>query len=313
MPGRDHLTLKLYDILAGKDVWSKDFDAKALVLQSDDANLTGVLEPSGKVIALDANTGAELLSANIIHGRVTLDEINGVKEPLLLRDADHFYVMLNKPINATKVAHGCVANNFNNNLRCAPVNGWVVALHGHNGQRRNGNADISWKVGDFAWHSYMPLRNQLVVLEQFADLPVLLFSARVNELINGGTGGIRWLATTQSIDKRTGKVIYDPGARTINGTPQFAAFNVDRKNGTINMIGWQAILQHYIDDGRTPTDAPGVIKGSAASLNSARRQLNQQYGEMPLRGGFGLMPAFPANNAVPIRRVPVRVQPLQRD
>ncbi len=106
VPGRDHLTLKLYDILAGKDVWSKDFDPKALVLHTDDADLTGVLEPNGKIIALDANTGTELLSANVIRGRVTLDEMNGVTEPLLLRDADHFYVMLNKPIDATKVARG---------------------------------------------------------------------------------------------------------------------------------------------------------------------------------------------------------------
>ncbi len=188
-----------------------------------------------------------------------------------------------------------------------------MALHGHDGQKRVGEKVVTWKAGDFDWHSYMPLRNQLVVLEQFADLPVILFTARVNELINGGTGSVRWLATTQSIDKRTGKVIYDPGARTTSGAPQFAAFNVDRKNGTINMIGWQAILQHYIDDGRTPTDAPGVIKGSAASLNSARRQLNQQYGELPLPGGLGLMPAFPPNIGVPIRRVPVRMQPLQRD
>src|SRR5262249_17919340 len=149
VPGRDHLVLKLYDIVLGKDVWSKNFDPKATVLQTEDANLTGVIYPDGTVIPVDVNTGNEILRANVVHGRVTAEDVKGLKDPLLLCDADRFYVALNKPVDATKVAGGIVANNFQNGLRCALVNGWFVALHRHAGERQLGDKTVAWKAGDF--------------------------------------------------------------------------------------------------------------------------------------------------------------------
>jgi hypothetical protein len=114
------------------------------------------------------------------------------------------------------------------------------------------------------WHSQTPLLNQMAIVEQFEQLPVLLFSARYMEQFNGGMG-MRWQSSTMSLDRRTGKFIYDsslePNAfpnNNNNGAPQFYAFVVDQRLGTINMVGPTSVVQHYIDDGRKLPQTTGL-------------------------------------------------------
>lgn len=291
-PGRDNLVLKLYDIPSGKDVWTRAYDSKASVLHSEDPGITGVIDPAGKVIVLDAESGREIMNSTILKGRITKDDLTSLKEPLLLHDADHFYVALNRAIDSNKVAGGVLANNFSNGLRCGTVNGWFVALHRQPGQKTVGGKTIAWKAGDFAWHSYVPLNNQMVILEQFDQLPIILFSSRYNELINAGAGGNRWVSLTQSLDKKTGKVIWDPGPSSSNSAAQYFAFNLDLKGGAINMIGFSNTVQHYVDDGRKPADVPG---GGGATP-----------GNMPPGMGNGDPMFFPDGRVI---RRPVRVPP----
>jgi outer membrane protein assembly factor BamB/tetratricopeptide (TPR) repeat protein len=252
VPGKNGLTLRLYDIVAGKDVWSKVFDPAAVVLRTEDPGLTGVIDAKGTATVLDAATGQEILSSSVLGGRIGPDEIKSLKDPLLLADADRFYFMLNRPTEGGKLAGGQVHSNFSNGLRCIPVNGWVVALHRKDGERRVGEHAKAFKKGEFAWHSLSPLAHQMVVVEQFDQLPVLLFTARYNEPINGGLNGFRWQTYTQSLDKQSGKFIYDNGPEANNASPQFFAFTVDPRGGTINLIGYTGVIQHYLDDGRKP-------------------------------------------------------------
>jgi outer membrane protein assembly factor BamB len=310
-PGRDGLVLKLHDIVSGKSIWSTTFDAKAMVLHTEDANLTGVIDPSGQVTILDVNTGAKLLHASVIHGRVTTEELKGLKDPLLIHDADRYYIALNKPIDPAKVARGILANNFSNGLRCGTVNGWFVALHRQAGERMVGDKTIRWKAGDVDWHTYAPLLNQLVVLEQFDQLPVILLSARFEELLNGGAGGNRWVSVTQSIDKRSGKMVFDPPRpKLTNSAAQFSAFQVDPKNGTITMIGFTGAIQHYIDDGRKLADAPGITLGGVQSTDPADGGNNPPARAM-VPGGFGFPGPFPGD--APIRQRVIRIVPGPRD
>src|SRR5262249_5253497 len=65
-PGRDSLVLKLYDIPSGKDIWTRTYDAKAAVLQTEDPTITGVIDTSGKVLVLEAESGRELLTGNVL-------------------------------------------------------------------------------------------------------------------------------------------------------------------------------------------------------------------------------------------------------
>ena len=168
-----------------------------------------------------------------------------------------------------------------------------------------------WKAGDVDWHTYAPLPNQLVVLEQFDQLPVILFSARFEELLNGGAGGNRWVSVTQSIDKRSGKMVFDPPRpKLTNSAAQFSAFQVDPKNGTITMIGFTGAIQHYIDDGRKLADAPGITLGGVQSTDPAAGGINPPARAM-VPGGFGFPGPFPGD--APIRRPVIRVVPGPRD
>jgi hypothetical protein len=207
-----------------------------------------------------------------VQGRITAEDVKGLKDPLLLQDGERFYVALSKPINSGKVFGGLLHNNFNNGTRCLNVNGWFVAVHRQDGQKKVGDRDLAWKKGDLAWHSYMPVQNQMIVLDQFDQAPVVVFTARYNEIqMNGGN---RPVSVTQTLHKGNGKMIYDSGPRQINGTaPMFSAFRMDLKSRTINLIGFSGSVQHYVDDGKGPPQIPqgamlnpGLQDGTSTTL-----------------------------------------------
>ena len=134
-----------------------------------------------------------------------------------------------------------------------------------------------------AWHSSKTLDNQMLVLEQFDLLPIMLLSTRYNEMIDGGVQGSRWQTLTQSLHKETGKLVFDSGARPSTANPQFDAFSIDLRCGTINLFGFSTTIQHYIDDGRKvelPKTAVGVTSPNP-------------YTTPPLiRGDFQVLPAI---------------------
>ncbi|MBI3823680.1 MAG: PQQ-binding-like beta-propeller repeat protein [Planctomycetes bacterium] len=250
--------VRLYDILSGKDVWRQPFPQGSHVLHSEDSNIVGVLEPNGKLTVLD-DKGKVLVTSNLVQGRITVEDIKGLQEPLLLQDADRFYVALNRPLDPAKIAKASVNvngviqtyfqfyNNFNNGTRCLNVNGWFVAVH------RNDTAKA--KKGDLAWHSYMPIHNQMIVLDQFEQSPIVLFTARYIEVMPNG--GNRWASVAQSLHKATGKMIHDSGTPPgFNGQPSYAGLQLDLKARVINLISFSASIQHYVDDGKGPPPGP---------------------------------------------------------
>jgi hypothetical protein len=149
-------------------------------------------------------------------------------------------------VDTTKVAGGVLSNNFANGLRCAPVNGWFCAFEK--------------KTGEFIWHLESRTNNQMIVLEQFRQLPILLFSVRYMEQLQGGVGGARMVAYSGSVNKATGKVIWWPvEPRASNGNAQFHTFSIDVPGGAINLIGHTSWVQFYVDDGRKrPDDNAGA-------------------------------------------------------
>jgi outer membrane protein assembly factor BamB len=241
-PAGGKLTLRYYDVLAGKDIWKQEFDQGSDVLKTEDPNLTGVIEPDGKMTVVDLRTFKVVLTANVKQGRVGDDDLKNLKEPLLLRDNDRYYVALNQPIDS-KVMGGVVTPNFGNGLRCHLVNGWLLAFD---------------HKGEFLWHVYERMKNQMIVLEQFHHLPLLLFSSRYTEMSQAGVGTQRMVSWTVSINKNNGKVIFWPlDPRPSNGIAQFYAFRLDLKNGTIDLIGRLSTVQHFVDDGRNPGGGDG--------------------------------------------------------
>ncbi len=248
-------TLRYYDILAGKDIWSKDFPAGSHVLHTEDRTITGVVDLKGNLTVLNAETGKNLLTTNICQHRITTEDLRNLRNPLLLQDGERYYIALNKPIDPSKVAGGMLHNNFNNGARCLTVNGWFVFVQKQDGSRKVGAREITWKKGD-VWHSYVPMTNQMIVMEQFDQSPVLLFTTRYNEVFPNG--GNRWVSVTQSLNKTNGLLIVDSRPANFNGfSPMFSTLRIDMKARTVSLIGFGGSIQHYVDEGKGAPPAQG--------------------------------------------------------
>jgi hypothetical protein len=275
-------------------------------LQTEDPGLAGVLEPDGKMVVLNAKNGTEVIQASVLQGKIKADDLKSIQEPLLLRDTERFYLALNRPVDG-QVQQG-VQNNFSSGLRCSVVNGWFLAFHAKDGSRQVGDRTIAWKKGDLHWHTMKRVANQMIVLEQFSALPVVIFTSRYNQVMAGGFGN-RWVTSTQSINKKTGKLVWDSGEQGSNSAPLYHTFNIDIKAGTINMVGYSGALQHYVDDGRktSAVDSPKVNPG----LNPG---LKLPPGFVPRPGIPNLpraVPGFPPNGRFPRPRIqPLPIQPV---
>lgn len=272
-PGQKELVVRLVDLPSGKDIWKQSYHPDTSVLKTVDPTLTGVIEPTGKMTVMDLKTQKVAALANLLHGRITKESLKNLHQPLLLADRDYFYVALNHPIDANLVNGGQLATEFGNGLRCETVNGWFGAFHRKDGSKKVDGKEKKWTTGDLHWYSSEPIANQLVVVEHFDQLPLLLFSVRYNEK-KPGPFGSQWVSKTQSLDKSSGKWVYYPFTpRLTNGvSPRFHLLTVDPKAGTINLIGFSltdGILQYYLDDGRiqpvaAPNPAPPPNPGPVA-------------------------------------------------
>ena len=143
----------------------------------------------------------------------------------------------------------------------------------------------------------MPVQNQLLVVDQFEQSPILLFTARYNEFKPNGSN--TWQSVTQSLNKANGKMIYD-AAKGINGaSPMFALYQIDLKSRTINLVGYQLSVQHYLDEGKGP---PAMPQGGAM-LNPVPR--DGAGTTVLLKDGLLMPPnvVFPPNGLNP----PVRI------
>jgi outer membrane protein assembly factor BamB len=270
------LTIRLYDVLTGKDLYRKEFAAGAVMFQTEDPYLAGVVDGKGVLTVIDLRLRKELFACDLLHAkdddgkefptRVTQDDIKKLVKPVLLRDSEYFYVALNQPIDATKIAGGVVSSNFNNGLRCQPVNGWFCCIDAK---------------GTFVYHLSEEIKNHMIVVEHFRHLPVLIFSSRhTRTQFQPGVGQQQTVWRTLVFSKNEeGRAIYwgpnskgvkkedDEEEKAPSATAKFSGFAVDVKNGTINLIGNQAagtgnvIEQLYIDDGRKRADNPPVGGG----------------------------------------------------
>src|SRR5262249_45261361 len=140
--------------------------------------------------------------------------------------------------------------NVMNGLRCIPVNGKIYAFGRSDGK-------FQWKADAF---------HQMLVVDQFKDLPILLCTAQLQKgvTVPGGVPhprGTTAAAATRSIDKRTGKLLYDKEF-TNNRSPQFFSLLANPQAGTIELVGYQMKIVHYFDgDSAPPPDEPKPVPG----------------------------------------------------
>jgi hypothetical protein len=138
-----------------------------------------------------------------------------------------------------------------------PVTGYVYAFHRTRGV-------LSW---------YREVPTQMLILERFEEMPILLFTARMQKALN--QGGVTQTVSTMSLDKRTGKLIYDRDSFANN---VFHTLKLDRRTGTVDLLSHNLTLRHYLEglgDASTSNTSPagqpaGVPVGQPAPRKVAR-------------------------------------------
>jgi outer membrane protein assembly factor BamB len=221
--------LRLYDINAGKDLWSQDFSAGAIVLHSEEPGLAGVVEPKegGRLTVIDLRTRREVLRAAI-----DPSPLKDITTGHLLRDQDQVYVGLHNANQAGNANSNWI--NLQGGLRGIMVNGFWFAF-------RRDTGKLAWMRDD--------VQNMALILDRFQDLPILLFSVLNNQMVVNVNRNFQQSATVKSVHKRTGKLVYEntfPGQQG-QVLPQFYALQIDVSAGTIDLVAQQIKVQHHLE------------------------------------------------------------------
>jgi hypothetical protein len=194
-------------------------------LQSEEPGLVGVAEPNdqGKLTIFDGLTQKVCCSI-----KLDTRSFEKARSIALLADRNAFYVAVNTDQKANPWGGPWPA--LINGTRGIPVNGRFYAI------RRDPDQTGQHKK----W--WIDLEDQMLIMDQYKDLPILLFAARSNKQLNGG---VFQITSTTSVEKRTAKIIYDK--RMQNNNIQYHTLNIDSRAGTIDLIGYNIKVQHYVE------------------------------------------------------------------
>jgi outer membrane protein assembly factor BamB len=203
--------LRLYDLATGKDTWRKEYDAGAIPVKAVNPDWTGFAQPTGEVELLNIPTGETVARLKIDANKLDA-HLKGCVQVQVLADADRFYLVLDKDPTAT-ASGGRIITMYNYALRTHKVNGPMYAFDRATGRR--------------LWCQDEAFENQLVVLEQFADLPVIFGIAAQSD--RGGGNSYRVVA----VEKERGLLRLNKPVQ-FNGY-YFQSLHVDLKNGTVDL------------------------------------------------------------------------------
>jgi outer membrane protein assembly factor BamB len=254
--------LRLYDPLAARDVWQQTYPARSIVARSEDDSLTGVVEPTGKVHVIDLRARKEVMTGQMSDPTKDLQNVQVVN---LLADYKNIYFACQAPMELNNMNRGMPSGIQSNvmtqlGMRTVAVNGMIYAFERDTGA-------VSW---------YVPAKNQMLVLDQFRELPVVLLTSRKQEFQNM-SGRATSTAYAMSIEKRSGRVIFSDD--NFNAT-NFWGVRVDNRSGTIDFLSYNARITHYPDpgadkDGKSAADTPAT-QGAQADPSAAERVLKEK-------------------------------------
>jgi hypothetical protein len=215
-------TLRLYDVISGQNLWKKTFTANALVVHCQDPNLAGVVEPSdGRLMVFNSRTGSNLLAS-----RIDPRDLDKVHDFQLFSDLEMCYLALNTPINFQKDFIQPAQPGVSADLRSSALNGKIYAF-----DRTSGKL-----------HWYTNVANQVLVLDQFDEMPMLLFAARSNRPSNQRDNVV---IIVKSIEKRSGKLLFE--REYPNEGNMFTALSSNFKEGSIEFTRQNLKIVHSLD------------------------------------------------------------------
>jgi outer membrane protein assembly factor BamB len=222
---KEATTLRLYDPLTGQDVWKQAFAAHANVLQGDEGNLAGVIEPDGLVRVVDVATRKEVLNAN---SKIDPKYMEKDATYAILGDATDVYIAPNAPLAPNTRENSNLMPGTG--LRGLNVNGELFAFKRETGKR----------------HWQFAAANTQLVLDQFQEMPMVLLTGQSMKFQNPFGGPITQPVTSLAvIDKRTGKLALTYGAGeqpprdNFTGGP-FHSLDLDAKKGVIEFTSPQS-------------------------------------------------------------------------
>jgi outer membrane protein assembly factor BamB len=227
--GAEKRTLRLYDLATGKDVWKKEFDPKAIPINTPlNPEWTGVVTPDGTAEVISARTGASVAKLKVDAKNVEA-HVKPAVGAQLLADAERFYLVLDRDPNAQGPNGTRPVPIFNNYmLRSQKVNGPIYAFDRAAGKR--------------LWYFADVLEHQWLVLEQFADLPVIIASAPVMNQNNAYTHPV------VVIEKDRGRLVFNKSVQ-YNGN-FFMSLTADPKYHTISMNRYDIRIVISPDDAK---------------------------------------------------------------
>jgi hypothetical protein len=212
--------LRLYDVLAGKDVWRQEFPAKSVVSASVDPHLVAVLTPTGEATVIDVAARRALAKLRLEPKAVT-----GLSSATLLRDRTNFYLALVRQAEPNTGDESPVSL-FQGELSSVALNGRLYAFARDTGKLR--------------WYHDMP--GQTILLDRFDELPLVLCAATVRK--PGPMEPIQQVQHFRSIDKATGKTIFNTPEDVQKLTEPFHTLRVDPWTGAIDLISEDLQLRH---------------------------------------------------------------------
>jgi outer membrane protein assembly factor BamB len=218
--------LHLYDVQTGQDVWRKRFSSGAVVIQSQEPELTGVIEKDNSVTLMNARTGGVLFKSLI-----QPEDVANLDGASLIADRDRYYLALQHKADGG-LSWGSAAS-FG--IRSLSVNGPLYAL--------------SRSTGKLEWIcSFVP--HQALLLEQVQDLPVLLFTSQYHKSSNGFD---RSMVKVTGVDKQSGKLIYD---REFTPHTPFHSLLIDHRAGQITLLRQDLKIQLRLENGQAASAEP---------------------------------------------------------
>ncbi len=250
--------LRLYDPLTARAVWQQTYAARSIVTRSEDESLAGVVEPSGKVHVIDLRARKEVMTGQMAR---PAEDLQNVQVIHLLADHKNFYFACQAPMEMNNMNRGMPSGIMSNvmtqlGMRTVAVNGMIYAF-----ERTTGG--VFW---------YVPAKNQMLVLDQFRELPVILLTARKQEFQNF-TGRANSTVYAMSIEKRSGRVIFSDDSLTAQN---FWGVRVDNRAGTIDFLSYNARISHYpalAEDKDGKSAETSAIQGAQADVDAVDREL----------------------------------------
>jgi outer membrane protein assembly factor BamB/tetratricopeptide (TPR) repeat protein len=213
-------TLRIYDVLAGKDLWKQKFPAKSLIMKSDDPRWIGIAEPTGDIRVIDLATTKEIFTAKLKDPK-HLAEARSIQ---LLADKDMFYVAVDGPPAPNMIANYPVQPMIASGLgiRSAPVNGQLYAF--------------DRKTAKAKWHE--EIFGGMLILSNFEDMPVILLASHYwMSTGDGPAKGQMQKHVTFAIQKNNGKTVYEN--EDVPAANYYRAVNLDPRTGTVELKGDQ--------------------------------------------------------------------------